>query len=187
MTHLALFASGRGSNVQRIVEYFQNHQQIRPALIVSDNPSAPVLQIAEKHNIPTLLVNKTMLKEGDSVLAKLNEHHIDYIILAGFLKLIPKALIEAFPNAILNIHPALLPQYGGKGMYGINVHKAVKAAGEPESGITIHYVNEHYDEGEIIFQARCPVQPSDTPEEIAKKVQKLEHKHYAQVIEALLT
>lgn len=186
MKRIAIFASGTGSNARKIVEYFKDHPKIEVSLIVSNNKEAKVLDMAHRHNIPTMILNKVLLKDRDYILEKFSIFPIDFIVLAGFLLLVPKYLVDAFPKNIVNIHPALLPKYGGKGMYGMNVHKAVKDSGERETGITIHYVNEHYDEGGIIFQASCPVLPEDSPETIAKNVLKLEHEFFAKTIENVL-
>ena len=149
--------------------------------------SAPVLEMARSNNIPTLVIDRDRFYNSQDILKEFSIYNIDFIVLAGFLLLVPKYLIQKFHNRIVNIHPALLPKYGGKGMYGMNVHKAVKAANEEESGITIHYVNEKYDEGEILFQISCKILPKDSPEMIAKKVLQLEHQHYSKVIENILT
>jgi len=183
---IAIFASGTGSNAKKIVEYFKNHQNIEVCLIVSNNKEAKVLDMAKDHNISSLVIDKSLLRSESYILEKFSIYPVDFIVLAGFLLLIPKYLVEAFPNQIVNIHPALLPDFGGKGMYGKNVHKAVKESGKNETGITIHYVNERYDDGSIIFQASCPVFPEDSPDEIAKNVLKLEHKHFAKTIERIL-
>lgn len=183
---LAIFASGTGSNARKIIEYFKDHPVIRVALVVSNKPDAPVLAMAQSHQIETLVINRKSFYESEAILDSLREHQVDLVILAGFLWLVPGYLIRAFPRRIINIHPALLPQYGGKGMYGHHVHQAVWEAREPESGITIHYANEHYDEGDIIFQIKCVLAPEDSPEDIAKKVLELEHYYYARVIERVL-
>lgn len=186
MKKIAIFASGRGSNAQTIIAYFQAHQQIEVALIVSNKKQAGVLEIANAHNIPSLLLSKDTFYHTNDYLSTLATHQIDLIVLAGFLWLIPPYLVQAYPNKIVNIHPALLPKYGGKGMYGMNVHRAVHQAKEQVSGISIHYVNEKYDDGNIIFQANCQLSEIDTPEIIAKKVLKLEHQYFAKIIEKLL-
>ena len=152
----------------------------------SNRPDAYVLERAAKHQIPTYTFTNKQLQENQEVLGKLQEERIDFIVLAGFLRLIPTYLVEAYPNRIVNIHPALLPKWGGKGMWGHHVHEAVVKAKELESGISIHYVNGHYDEGAIIFQASCPLTAADSPEEVAAKVLKLEHAHYPKVVEQLL-
>lgn len=186
MKNLAIFASGTGSNAKKIIEYFRTNPHIRVRLIVSNKKDAPVLDIARDHNIETLVLNRQDFYRTEQLLQHLQVYAIDFIVLAGFLWLIPDYLVKAFKKRIVNIHPALLPKYGGKGMYGMHVHEAVKAANEMESGITIHYVNEQYDEGDIIFQAKCALDVNDTPEAIAHKVQVLEHRHFAPVIENLL-
>ena len=187
MKHLAIFASGTGSNALKIIEHFKAHPSIRVALIVSNKKEAPVLDIARRNGIPTTVISRKKFKESEYVLEILNTYHIDFVVLAGFLLLVPSYLVDAYQNKIVNIHPALLPAYGGKGMYGMNVHQAVHQAGEAFSGITIHYVNEHYDEGNIIFQAKCAIERSDTPKDIAMKVRTLEHRHFAPVVESLLS
>jgi phosphoribosylglycinamide formyltransferase 1 len=186
LKRIAIFASGTGSNAKKIITHFQDNPDIEISLVVSNNKDAKVLDMAHSFNIPTLVVNKSLLNSSDYILEKFSIFPINFIVLAGFLLLIPKYLVDKFPNSIVNIHPALLPKFGGKGMYGMNVHKAVKESGEKETGITIHYVNEKYDEGSIILQASCPVSPEDSPEEIAKNVLKLEHEHFAKTIERIL-
>ena len=183
---IAIFASGAGSNAQKIIQHFKNHPTIQVGLIVCNKPNAGVLKIAENENIPTLLIDKDRFFKSDAYVADLKALQINFIVLAGFLWKIPQALIQAYPNQIINIHPALLPKYGGKGMYGMNVHQAVIDAKEIESGITIHYVNQHYDEGKIIFQASCNVETNDTAESLAQKIHQLEHQHFPIVIENLL-
>jgi phosphoribosylglycinamide formyltransferase 1 len=182
MHHLAIFASGTGSNARKIIEYFKHSDEIRVVLVVSNKKDAGVLDIAREHGIPTALINRTSFYESDQLLEVLNRHSVDFIVLAGFLLLVPPYLVEAFQGRMLNIHPALLPRHGGKGMYGIHVHEAVKAAGDAETGISIHVVNTKYDDGDILFQARCPVEPSDTPQDIARKVLALEHRWFPEVI-----
>ena len=191
--HIAIFASGTGSNAQKIIEYFEaravahpGKRPIKVSLIVCNVPGAGVLNIAKEKGIPTLLVNKTEFSTSGYV-ESLRNSEINFIVLAGFLWKVPEVLVNAFPKAIVNIHPALLPKYGGKGMYGAKVHEAVIAAGEKESGISIHWVNEHYDEGDIIFQASCAVDASDTPNSLANKIHSLEHTHFAPTIEKLLS
>lgn len=186
MTNLAIFASGSGTNAQRISEYFNENEKIKVSLILSNKPEAFVLTRAEKLGIPYFVFNRSEFYHSPTVLEKLKEYAIDIIVLAGFLWLVPEYLTQAFPNRILNIHPALLPKYGGKGMYGGKVHEAVKEANEPETGITIHYVNERYDEGQIIFQGKCGLTTEDTPETIADKVHELEYEHYPRVIEEVV-
>ena len=183
---IAVFASGNGSNAEEIIKYFNRTGIGKVDLILSNNAHAYVLQRAANYGIPTVIFDKEELHHTGNVLKRLQEYNIDLIALAGFMWLMPTSILSAYPHRIVNIHPALLPKYGGKGMYGMRVHEAVKDAGEKETGITIHYVNEQYDEGEIIFQARCAVDPGDTPEEIARKVHQLEYTHYPQVIETVM-
>ena len=185
MHPLILFASGNGSNVQAVIDYFSKDQQAFVALIVCNNPNAGVLDIAGKHQIPVQLIDRVSFKE-DSFIETLQQYNPALIVLAGFLWKIPESVVAAFPGNIINIHPALLPKYGGKGMYGSNVHKAVVAAGEKESGITIHFVNEHYDEGATIIQAHCKLLPEDAAETLAEKIQELEHYFFPRTIEFLL-
>lgn len=183
MVHLAVFASGAGSNAQKIIDYFRLHSSIAVSLIVSNQPAAGVLSIAAKEGIPTLIVEKERFFRGDGYVPELQKRHIGFIVLAGFLWKVPSTLIAAWPGAIINIHPALLPKYGGKGMYGSRVHETVVANREKESGITIHYVDDQYDHGNIIFQATCPIGETDTPETLAQKIHLLEHANYPLVIE----
>lgn len=184
--HLAIFASGAGSNAQQIINYFRHSDLAKIELIVCNKPGAGVISIAEKKNIPVQMIEKERFFRGDSYLPELQKQKIDLIILAGFLWKIPQILIDAYPKRIINIHPALLPKYGGKGMYGQYVHEAILNAGEVESGITIHYVDEHYDNGDIIFQTACPVLDGDTAEDLAQRIHQLEHLHYPIVIEEVL-
>ncbi|MFD2932589.1 phosphoribosylglycinamide formyltransferase [Spirosoma flavum] len=186
MKHIVLFASGSGSNAEKIAEYFTDVPNAEISLIVSNNPKAGVIERARKLHIPVLLFDRTTFYDTDRITQLLLNQDIDLIVLAGFMWLMPTDLVRAFPNKIVNIHPALLPKFGGKGMYGHFVHEAVAAAGETESGITIHYVNERYDEGQIIFQATCAVSHTDTPDDIARKVQALEHAHYPRVVADIL-
>jgi phosphoribosylglycinamide formyltransferase 1 len=182
---IAILASGSGTNAEKIIQYFKSSEIAQVVTVGTNKEDAGVIDRAKKLGIPHFTFKKKELENG-SVKALLMIKRIDLIVLAGFLLKIPDNLVQGFPQGIVNIHPALLPRYGGKGMYGINVHKAVKEAGEKESGITIHWVNEHYDEGEQIFQERVGLSPMDTPEQIAAKVQELEHKYYPKVIENLL-
>jgi formyltetrahydrofolate-dependent phosphoribosylglycinamide formyltransferase len=180
---IAIFASGAGSNAQKIIEHLQNHPNITVALIVCNKPNAGVLTIAQKFKIPTLLIEKEAFFRGDGYVSALKQYKIDFIVLAGFLWKIPTILVQAFPNKMINIHPALLPKYGGKGMYGHFVHEAIIANREKESGITIHFVNEHFDEGQHIFQAKCMVEDDDTPDTLASRIHQLEHQHFPLVVE----
>lgn len=181
--NIAIFASGTGSNAKKIIAHFKHHPVISVNLVVSNKPDAPVLDIARENDIATCIIHREDFYKNEDILKKLNEYSIDYVVLAGFLWLVPEYLVRAFASRMVNLHPALLPRYGGRGMYGMKVHEAVRAAGETESGITIHLVNERYDEGNIIFQASCPVLPEDSPADIARKVQSLEHKWFPQIIE----
>ncbi len=179
---IAIFASGTGTNAQKIVANCRKYENIEVALIVSNKPDAKVLEFAKQVGIPTLIIDWHSFYETEDILKKFITYSIDFVVLAGFLWLVPQYLVAAFPQRMINIHPALLPKYGGKGMYGMNVHRAVKSAGETETGITIHYVNKHYDDGAIVFQATCSVSSEDTPETIARKVQNLEHEHFPRVV-----
>lgn len=185
MANVILFASGRGSNIQAILDYFQNNKSFNPTLIVCNKPDIGAITIAEKHNIPYVIVNKTSF-HSESFVDTLKEYNPDLIILAGFLWKIPLGVLQAFPNKVINIHPALLPKYGGKGMYGHYVHEAVINNQEKESGITIHYVNENYDEGNHICQAHCSITHDDTPATLGEKIHKLEHYFFPRTIEYLL-
>jgi len=183
MLNIAIFASGGGSNTEAIIRHLKNHSNLTVKLIVSNRKDAGVLNRANQHGIETFVFNRQEFRENKNITTKLASSKIDLIVLAGFLWLIPKYLIEAFPNRVINIHPALLPKYGGKGMYGRHVHQAVFDNKEKESGLTIHYVNQNYDEGNIILQARCQLLPTDQPEDIARKVLSLEHQLYPVVVE----
>ncbi len=186
MKRIALFASGSGSNAEKIATYFADNTSVAISLILSNNPKAGVIERARQLHIPVLLFDRTTFYDTNQITQFLINQKIDLLVLAGFMWLIPAGLVRAFPNKMVNIHPALLPKFGGKGMYGHFVHEAVVGAQETESGITIHYVNEHYDEGQIIFQAHCPVLPTDTPDDVARKVQALEHTHYPRVVAEIL-
>lgn len=183
---IAIFASGSGSNAQKIMEHFKNHNEAEVAIVLTNNPDAYVLQRADNFEIPSHIFDKYEFTKTDSVVSLLKSLEIDIIVLAGFLWLVPQNLLKAFPNKIINIHPALLPKYGGKGMYGDNVHKAVIANGDEESGITIHFVNENFDEGEVIHQSRFKIEKGDDLEMIKFKGQQLEHLHFPRVVENLL-
>jgi phosphoribosylglycinamide formyltransferase-1 len=183
---IAIFASGSGSNAQKIMEHFKRNADAEVVLILTNNPQAYVLQRADNFEIPTHIFNRTEFYDTDDVIKLLKNLQVDLIVLAGFLWLVPPSLLKAFPNKIINIHPALLPKYGGKGMYGDHIHKAVLAAGEEESGITIHFTNEEFDEGEILHQSKFRIDPGDTLEVIKFKIQQLEHHHFPRVIESLL-
>lgn len=183
---IALFASGSGSNAENIVNYFSGSSDVQIPLIVSNKPDAYVHERARKLGVPSYTFTPSEFREATAILKLLGEHEIDFIVLAGFLLKVSEPILQAFPGKIINIHPALLPKFGGKGMYGHHVHEAVVAAGERETGITIHYVNENYDEGAIIFQARCPVTPDDTPDTVAQKIHELEQEHFPTQIKAIL-
>lgn len=185
MKKIAILASGNGTNAEAIIRHFAGHPRAKVALIGSNKDDAYVLERAKKHDIQAFTFSKKELENG-SVQTLLLVKRIDLIVLAGFMLKIPDSLVRAFPRAMVNIHPALLPKYGGKGMYGMHVHKAVKDSGDRETGITIHWVNERYDEGEIILQEQVEVLPDDTPEQIAEKVHQLEYKYYPKVIETLI-
>ena len=184
--NIAIFASGSGSNTENIIRYFRENEAIQVSLVLSNRSDAYVLERAHRLGVPCNVFPKEDWVAGDEILAVLQEYHIDFVVLAGFLVRVPDLLLHAYPNKIINIHPALLPKFGGKGMYGNRVHEAVVAAGEKKSGITIHYINERYDEGNIVFQAVCPVLPTDSAEDVAKKVHALEYEHFPRVIERVL-
>lgn len=186
MKKIALFASGNGTNVQSIMDYFETHHLAQVVLVLSNKQDAKVLDRATKKMIPAMYFNKFAFAKANSIQMLLQAVNPDLIVLAGFLWKIPEYLVKNFPNKIINIHPALLPQYGGKGMYGMHVHEAVVANKESQSGITIHYVNEHYDEGAIIAQHTCEVLPSDSAQDVAAKIHTLEQAHFAREIEKLL-
>ena len=185
--NIAIFASGEGTNAQTIIDYFKSSQKIKIALVVSNKSTANVLNRAKNNNIPTLIIDKHSFCETNDVIDVLKNANIDLIVLAGFLWMIPVNLVKEFPNKIVNIHPALLPKFGGKGMFGMNVHNAVIKAKEKESGISIHFVNEKYDEGKIIAQHKCEVLENDTTEALANKIHALEYIHFPKTIENLLT
>jgi phosphoribosylglycinamide formyltransferase 1 len=183
---ITIFASGAGSNASRIIDYFRNSTLARVCLVICNKPGAGVIGIAEKEGIPVLIIEKERFFKGDGYLPEIRQAGTNLIVLAGFLWKIPQALIDAYPRRIINIHPALLPKYGGRGMYGQYVHESVLNAGEMESGITIHYIDEHYDNGDILFQTACPVLDTDSPESLANRIHQLEHLHYPLVIDDLL-
>jgi phosphoribosylglycinamide formyltransferase-1 len=186
MKYIVIFASGSGTNVQQITEYFLPADDVRVIRVYVNRSDAGVLQRAKNLDIPAVIFNRDDFYATDSILDQLEGLHPDLIVLAGFLWMVPPKIINAFPKKIINIHPALLPKYGGKGMYGSHVHRAVLENREKESGITIHYVNENYDEGNIIMQAKCPVEADDTPETLAKKIHALEYRYYPKTIERIL-
>lgn len=186
MKRIAIFASGSGSNAEAIAQHLAGRSDAQISLILTNNPEAGVIQRARRLHVPAVVFDKKTFYESDRVVELLINQKIDLVVLAGFMMLIPKKLVRAFPEKMVNIHPALLPKYGGKGMYGHFVHEAVVAAGEKQSGITIHFVNEVYDEGRIIYQVTCDLESSDTPGDVARKVQVLEHEHYPRVVAELI-
>ncbi|WP_374165559.1 phosphoribosylglycinamide formyltransferase [Arcticibacter sp. MXS-1] len=183
---IAIFASGSGSNAQKIMEHFKKHPEAEVAIVLSNNPNAYVIQRADNFEVPSHVFDRFDFYNTDNIVDLLRKMEIDIIVLAGFLWLIPENLLNAFPNKIINIHPALLPKYGGKGMYGDRVHQAVLSNKETESGITIHFVNAQFDEGEVIHQSRFRIEQGDDIEMIKFKCQQLEHLHYPRVVENLL-
>ena len=186
MINIAIFVSGSGTNCENLIKYFANSERVRCVLVVSNKPDAFALTRAERLGVETAVAPKPQLNDADFMMPLLNEHHIDFIVLAGFLPLVPDFLIEAYPRRIINIHPALLPKYGGKGMWGHHVHEAVKAAGETETGMTVHYVTPVCDSGEIIAQYRCALSPDDTVDDIAEKEHQLEMQYFPLVIEEVI-
>ena len=189
MKKIAIFASGSGSNAENIINYFKNDTENVVKIVFCNKPDAYVLERAKRLSVPTFVFGREEFSRSDLVLNELKRLDIDLIVLAGFLWKVPDAIIDAYPDRVINIHPALLPSYGGKGMYGMKVHEAVIAAGEKESGITIHHVDNHYDEGTTIFQAKCDIVPGDTPEtleSLATKVHALEYEHFPRVIKDVL-
>ena len=187
MKNIAIFASGSGTNAQKIMEHFEGNSNVQVRLVLVNNPEAGVIQRADKFNVQVEIFNRQQFSKSNEVVDVLKSNKIDLVVLAGFLWLVPSNMVTAFPNTIVNIHPALLPNYGGKGMYGDHVHKAVIAAGDVESGITIHYVNDKYDDGAIIAQYKCEINSGDTPDDLASKIHKLEHQYFPQVIEDVIS
>ncbi|MBO6605251.1 phosphoribosylglycinamide formyltransferase [Psychroserpens sp.] len=186
MKRIVIFASGSGTNAENLIKFFQDRDDASVIQVLTNNPHAKVLDRAKKLDVSALSFNKIAFSKSDDVLNILKASRPDLIVLAGFLWKIPEGLLKAFPNKIINIHPALLPQYGGKGMYGMHVHKAVVSNQETETGITIHYVNENYDEGAIIFQAACKVESTDSAEDVAAKIHELEMEHFPKVVQQIL-
>jgi len=184
---IVVFASGSGSNAEQIIQHFSSRPNILVAKIYVNNPQAYVLERAKRHQIESKVFDRSYFLSHQGLILDLSQENPDLIVLAGFLWKIPEMIVKAYPNKIINIHPALLPKFGGKGMFGMHVHRAVIATGESESGITIHYVNENYDEGAIIMQAKVSVASSETPESLAQKIHKLEHQHFPATIEKILT
>lgn len=185
MKKIAILASGEGTNAERIIRYFTAHPTVKVVVVITNKVEAGVIRRAENLQIPVEFLPASAFKEGKAT-DLLEQYEIDFIVLAGFLLHIPNDMLQAYPNRIVNIHPSLLPKFGGKGMYGSRVHEAVLAANEKESGITIHYINEHYDKGGIILQSKCPVLTDDTPDILATRIHQLEYEHYPKVIEQLL-
>ena len=186
MKNLAIFASGSGTNAENIIKYFSNRMTAKVALVLSNRREAPVMERAAKLKVPAIFFDRNEFYGSETVLSCLESYEVDFIVLAGFLWLVPENILTRYTGRIVNIHPALLPAHGGKGMYGEKVHKSVIDNGEKESGITIHYVNESYDEGDVIFQAKCKVLPGDSPVSLANRVHELEYLHYPEVIEELI-
>lgn len=186
MNRIAIFASGSGSNAENIIQYFADNKEVEVCLVLSNNKDAYALERAKKYDIPSFVFSNSQLQSSEIVLDKLKECNASIVVLAGFLLKIPENLIDAYQNKMINIHPALLPKYGGRGMYGIHVHRAVVDNREKETGISIHYVNKHYDEGAIIFQAKCEIDRLDSPEQVQMKVHELEAMHFPRIIESIL-
>ena len=186
MQRIAIFASGNGTNAAKIIEYFKGHATVEVSLVLSNKKAAPVLAKAEAANVETITFNRVELYESNLILEALSNHKIDLVVLAGFMWLVPENLVHEYSDRIINVHPALLPKFGGKGMYGMNVHRAVKEAGEKETGITIHLVNEEYDKGRILAQAKCTIEEKDTPATIAEKIHALEYANFPVEIERYL-
>lgn len=183
MINIAIFASGSGTNAENIINHFQDNKDIKISLILTNNSDAFVIERAKKFNIDSFIFSRKEFRETNNVLLELKKYNIDYVVLAGFLLLVNQDLVDIYQNRIINIHPALLPKHGGKGMYGDNVHNSVKEHGDSQSGITIHHVNEKFDSGDIIFQATCEIASTDSPEDIAKKVHELEYRYFPTIIE----
>ena len=184
--NIAILASGSGTNAENIIRYFREKGSACVGLVLTNRQNAFVLERAKRLEVPCRYFAKSDWESGEAILSVLQEHDIDFVVLAGFLARVPDAILHAYPNKMINIHPSLLPKFGGKGMYGDRVHEAVIAAGEKESGITIHYTNEHYDEGAVICQEKCPVLPGDAPDDLAQRIHKLEYEYYPKVIERLV-
>jgi phosphoribosylglycinamide formyltransferase 1 len=185
-THLAILASGSGTNAENIIRYFQNHPSIRVSVVISNKADAKVHERAASLGVPSEHIPSAQWNDQEYITVLLEKYNINFLVLAGYLLLLPSWLVKKFPQRIVNIHPALLPSYGGKGMFGAHVHTAVIAAREKKSGITIHFVNEHYDKGDIIFQAQCPVLPFDTADTLAQRIHTLEYEHYPRLIEQII-
>ena len=185
-TRIAIMASGNGTNAQNLIQYFKNHKSIHVVLVISNRSDAYVLQRAKGEQVPSMVIQKQDWQDKEKVLSIFKSRDIEFVVLAGYLLLLPSWLVKRYQGRIINIHPSLLPRYGGKGMYGDKIHKAVIEAGDKLSGITIHYVNEEYDKGDIIFQTECSVDPNDTPDTLAAKIHKLEYEHFPRVAEKII-
>lgn len=185
MKNIAVFASGSGTNAEKIFERFHQHPRAQVSLLLTNNPKAGVITRAARYDVPVLVFDKSIFLHTEEVLEALQEAEVDLIVLAGFMLKVPENILKAYPNRVVNIHPALLPNYGGKGMYGMHVHEAVVKAREKTSGISIHLCNENYDEGKIILQISCAITTEDTAKDVAAKVQRLEHQYYPEVVEEL--
>lgn len=183
---IAIMASGNGTNAQNLIQYFKNHKSIHVVLVISNRSDAYVLQRAKGEQVPSMVIQKQDWQDKEKVLSIFKSRDIEFVVLAGYLLLLPSWLVKRYQGRIINIHPSLLPRYGGKGMYGDKIHKAVIEAGDKLSGITIHYVNEEYDKGDIIFQTECSVDPNDTPDTLAAKIHKLEYEHFPRVAEKII-
>lgn len=186
MQNIAIFASGEGTNAENIIRFFENSDDVNIAAVIVNRTNAGVLKRAEKYGIPTEIINRAILEDAEQMLPILEKYNTDFIVLAGFLALIPPYLVERFPKGIVNIHPSLIPLHCGKGMYGMKVHEDVVKSGDKESGITVHFVDENYDHGQIILQQRCTVTASDTPEDVAHHVHELEYAYFPKAIEMAL-
>ena len=186
MKRIAIFASGSGTNAENLIRYFRTRRSGRVELVLTNKPKAGVIQRARSLGVDTIVFSREQLYQSGEIFKVLQDREIDFIVLAGFLWLVPSGILDAFSEKVVNIHPALLPKYGGKGMYGRFVHEAVIASGDEESGITIHKVNQAYDEGDVIFQAKCPVEKDDTPETLASRIHELEYRYFPEVVEKLL-
>lgn len=183
MWNVTIFASGSGSNAENIFNYFKDSKLVRIGLLITDNPKAFVIERCRRHSVPCLVLSKRLIDDTDFMLGVLRDFRTNFVVLSGYIKLIPDYIVAAFDQRIVNIHPSLLPKHGGKGMYGSRVHQSVLDSGDKESGITIHFIDNDYDRGSVIFQAKCPVLPDDTADTLAQRVHALEYEHYPKVIE----
>ncbi|MBO7142318.1 MAG: phosphoribosylglycinamide formyltransferase [Bacteroidales bacterium] len=183
MWNVTIFASGSGSNAENIFNYFKDSKLVRIGLVITDNPKAFVIERCRRHSVPCLVLSKRLIDDADFMLGVLRDFRTNFVVLAGYIKLVPDYIVSAFDQRIVNIHPSLLPKHGGKGMYGSRVHQSVLDCGDKESGITIHFIDNDYDRGSVIFQAKCPVLPDDTADSLAQRVHALEYEHYPRIIE----